>query len=165
MGDYLRRPDQLGLFHFPRIPSLRLDRLVKHADGQWHLVPTALGSALLKHIKSFRLKIAVGIVVDELDGEALLQCLHQMPGVRAIATQVEIDRGVQPDGLAFRQADFFVEQLHELAHGVIVGEVWGEVHGGGSGMLACVRLEGKFRGNRRPLEKEERSHSSLGTVC
>jgi hypothetical protein len=32
----------------------------------------------------------------------------------------------------FRQADFFVQQLQELLHDGVFGEVGGEVHGGGT---------------------------------
>ncbi|MNC74774.1 hypothetical protein D3C75_1261890 [compost metagenome] len=52
-----------------------------------------------------------------------------MPGICAVAAKIEIDRGIEADGFAFGQAEFFVQQLHEQAHGVVIGEVGGEVHG------------------------------------
>ncbi|MNP86647.1 hypothetical protein D3C76_1870060 [compost metagenome] len=51
-----------------------------------------------------------------------------MLSVGAVAAEVEIDRGGEVDGFAFGEADFFVEQLHELVHGGVVGEVGSEVH-------------------------------------
>ncbi|MCY1182159.1 hypothetical protein D9M73_227050 [compost metagenome] len=57
-----------------------------------------------------------------------------MPGVCTVAAQVEIDRGAEADGFAFGEAEFFMQQLHELLHQVVVGEVGGEVHCG-----ECIR--------------------------
>ncbi|MNN93108.1 hypothetical protein D3C81_2114930 [compost metagenome] len=103
--------------------------MVKHFDSQWNLIATPLRPSLEKHIKAFRLEVAIGIVVDEVDGELFFQCFHQVPGICAVAAKIEIDRGIEADGFAFGQAEFFVQQLHEQAHGVVIGEVGGEVHG------------------------------------
>ncbi|CAI8899882.1 hypothetical protein EMIT0357P_30436 [Pseudomonas marginalis] len=53
---------------------------------------------------------------------------------------------MQADGLVFRQADFFVQQLQELLHHGVFGEVGGEVHGGGTQewMKGLVALEAVF---------------------
>jgi len=51
-----------------------------------------------------------------------------MLGIRAIAAQVSIDRGLEADGFVFRQADFFVQQLQQFTQGGGVGEVGGEFH-------------------------------------
>ena len=69
--------------------------------------------------------------LDEVDPELLFQRFHQMPRISAIAAQVEVDRGGEADGFAFGQAEFFVQQLHEQVHDLVVGEVGGEVHCGG----------------------------------
>ncbi|MCY1250513.1 hypothetical protein D3C76_1260260 [compost metagenome] len=55
-----------------------------------------------------------------------------MPGVCTVAAQVEIDRGAEADGFAFGEAKLLMQQLHELLHQVVVGEVGGEVHWGRS---------------------------------
>ena len=119
-------------FHFLCIPALRLDRLVKHADGQRDFVATTFGSAFEEHIESFRLKVAIGVVVREVDPKLFFQRVHQMTRIGTVAAQVEIDRGGEADGFAFGQTEFFVQQLHEQVHGVVVGEVGREVHGASS---------------------------------
>ena len=88
-------------FHFLCIPALRLGRLVKHADGQWDFIAASLGPALEEYVKAFGLEIPISVVVDEVDGELFFQCFHQMPSVRTVAAQVEVDRGGEADGFAF----------------------------------------------------------------
>ena len=138
-------------FQFLCIPALRLDRLVKHADGQWDFVTATLCPSFEMHIKSFRLKIAIGVVVHEVDPELLFQRFHQMPRINAVTAQVEIDRGGEADGFAFGQAEFFVQQLHEQMHGVVVGEVGCEVHGAGVWLGLCGSYWASGLGGREGL--------------
>lgn len=58
-----------------------LDCLVEHANGQRDFVATPLRPALEKHIKPFRLKVPIRVVVDEVDGELFFQCFHQQPRI------------------------------------------------------------------------------------
>ena len=112
------------------IPALGFDGLIEHADCQRNFVAATLCPSLEMHIKPFRLKVAIGVVVDEVDRELFFQSFYQMPRIGAVAAQVEIDRGGEADGFAFGQAEYFVQHLHEQVHGVVVGEVGGEVHDG-----------------------------------
>ena len=63
-------------------------------------------------------------------------------GIRAIAAQISIDRGLEADGLVFRQADFFVQQLQQFTQGRGVGEVGGEFHRQKSEKYFMVVLQG-----------------------
>ncbi|MOA30845.1 hypothetical protein D3C78_1519620 [compost metagenome] len=110
-----------------------LDGPVEHVDGQRHLLAAPLGFTLEKHIVAVGLEVAIAVEIHEIDGEVVFQAFDQVPGIGTVATKVEIDRGGKADGFAFGQAYFFVQQLHELLHGVVVGEVGGEVHWGRSG--------------------------------
>ncbi|MNU03012.1 hypothetical protein D3C72_2468970 [compost metagenome] len=60
----------------------------------------------------------------------VFQGFDQVLGVRSVAPQVEVDRGAEAYGFALGEAEFFVQQLQELLHHVVVGEVGGEVHVG-----------------------------------
>ena len=93
------------------------DRCIQHADGQRYFAFTTLGLALEVRVIAGGLEIAIGIVVRQLQSKALFQGFHQMPGIRAIAAQISIDRGLEADGLVFRQADFFVQQLQQFTQG------------------------------------------------
>jgi len=118
-------------FQHLRVPALGLDGPVEHANGQWHFVAATLGFALEKYVVAVGLEIAIAVEIHEVDGEVVFQGFEQMLRIGTVAAQVEVDRGVEADGFAFGQTDFFVQQLHEQLHGVVVREVGGEVHCGG----------------------------------
>ena len=106
------------------------DGVIQHANGQRHLVAPAFGVALEMRVVARRVEIAIRIVIGQFQPEALLKGFHQMLGIAAITTQVEVDRGLEADGLVLGQADFFMQQLHQLAQGWCVGESAGEFHDG-----------------------------------
>ena len=108
-----------------------LDGLIQHPNGQRHLATPAFGVALEVRVVACWLEVAIGIIVRQLQAETFFKGFHQMLGIRAVATQVDIDRRFQADGLVVRQADFFMQQLHQLAQGVGVRQIGGEFHNGG----------------------------------
>ena len=96
------------ILQFLCVPLLALDYLVEHADGQRDFVGATLCPSLEMHIKPFGLKVAIGVVVHEVDPKLFFQRFHQMLCIGAIAAQVEIDRGGEANAFAFRQTEFFV---------------------------------------------------------
>ena len=110
------------------IPLSAADRRVEHTDGQRYFAFPTLGLALEVRVITGGLEIAIGIVVRQFQAKTFFQGFYQMLGIRAIAAQISIDRGLEADGLVFRQADFFVQQLQQLTQGWGIREVWGEVN-------------------------------------
>lgn len=109
---------------------MSLDGQVEHADSERHLFSPAFGAVLEEHIEHRRVEVAIGIIVTQVEIKCLLQGLHKLPGFRAVAAEVEVERGFKADGFVLGQADFFVQQLQELLHHGVFGEVGGQVHGG-----------------------------------